>query len=93
MATEFDNVVRVLIVLAFVAVLYDRFVVDVIERHLPSLGMTAWEVVGGVLFTLVGFAFLAGVEAFLLALLCFAASGIPMILGSRARHLEPEPEG
>lgn len=85
-----SQVVRVLILLAFAAVLYDRFVVDIIEKRRPSLGIAAWEVVGGVLFTLVGFAFLAGVEAFLLALLCFAASGVPMILGSRARHLERE---
>lgn len=85
-----DVVVQILILLAFAAVLYDRFIVDTIERRHPPLGVTAWEVVGGVLFTLVGFAFLAGIEAFLLALLCFAASGIPMILGSRARHLERE---
>ncbi len=77
-----------LFLLALAAVLFDRFVVDTIERQRPPLGVTAWEVVAGVLFTLVGFAFLAGVEAFLLALLCFAASGIPMILGSRARHVE-----
>jgi hypothetical protein len=79
-----------MLVLALCGLLYDRYVVDIIERTHPSLGVTAWEVVGGVLFTLVGFAFLAGVEAFLLALLCFAASGIPMILGSRARHVEAE---
>lgn len=84
------SIVRVLVALALAAVLYDRFIVDAIERRHPPLGVTAWEVVGGVLFTLAGFAFLAGIEAFLLALLCFAASGIPMILGSRARHLERE---
>jgi hypothetical protein len=87
------SVAQVLLILAVAGVLYDRFIVDIIETQQPPLGVTAWEVVGGVLFTLVGFAFLAGVEAFLLALLCFAASGIPMILGSRARHMGLEHEG
>lgn len=67
-------------------ILYDRLVVDQIERLNPSLGVTAWEVVGGVLFTLVVFGMLAGWEYMLLALLCFSGSGIPMILGSQARQ-------
>ena len=82
----FAEAARVLIVLAVAGFVYDRYVVDRIERLHPPLGVTAWEVVGGVLFTLVGYAFLAGIEAFLLALLCFAASGVPMILGSHGRH-------
>jgi len=90
MTTDPALIVRVLLLLALAGVVYDRYIVDIIETQHPPLGVTAWEVVGGVLFTLVGFAFLAGVEAFLLALLCFAASGIPVILGSRARHLERE---
>jgi hypothetical protein len=85
-----SDIASVLIMLAFAGVVYDRFVVDIIEKQHPPLGVTAWEVVGGVLFTLVGFAMLAGFEAFLLAVLCFAASGIPMILGARARHMERE---
>lgn len=87
---EFSDIVRVLILLSVAGVIYDRFVVDIIERQHPALGVTAWLVVGGVLFTLVGAAFLIGLEAALLVLLCFAASGIPMILGARARHLERE---
>lgn len=90
METYHALIAPVLVLLALAGVLYDRFIVDIIETQHPPLGVTAWEVVGGVLFTLVGFAFLAGVEAFLLALLCFAASGIPMILGSRVRHMERE---
>lgn len=93
MIADPSRLAQVLLLLVLAGVLYDRFIVDVIEKQHPPLGVTAWEVVGGVLFTLVGFAFLAGVEAFLLALLCFAASGIPMILGSRARHVEYEREG
>lgn len=66
--------------------LYDRLVVDRIERLRPSIGVTAWEVVGGVLFTLVVFGMVAGWEYMLLALLCFSGSGIPMIWGSLWRH-------
>lgn len=96
---DVTSVVRVLLLLVIAGVLYDRFLVDIIETQQPPLGVTAWEVVGGVLFTLVGFAVLVemlygiGVVIFLLALLCFAASGIPMILGSRARHMGLEREG
>ena len=84
-----SDIARVMLMLFFSSVLYDRYVVDVIERLHPNPGVVAYEVVGGVLFTLVGFALLAGLEMFLLALLCFAASGIPMILGSHHRSLSP----
>jgi len=79
------DIIRVVLLLFLCGVLYDRYVVDIIERIHPSLGVTAWEVAGGVLFTLVGLMILTDVETFLLALLCFAASGIPMILGSHHR--------
>lgn len=84
------DISRIMLLLALAGVIYDRYIVDVIERNDPPLGVTAWEVVGGVLFTLAGAAFLIGVEAVLVVLACFAASGIPMILGSRARHLARE---
>ena len=81
-----DNPERVLLILFLSALIYDRAVVDVIERRLPQPhGVTAFEVVIGVLFTLVGFGFLVGLETMILALLCFAASGVPMILGSLQR--------
>ena len=89
MDTTLSDIARVMLMLFFCGVLYDRYVVDIIERRIPALGVTAYEVVGGVLFTLVGFALLAGLEMFLLALLCFAASGIPMIIGSHHRSLSP----
>ena len=80
------ELVRVLLMLALGGVVYDRFVVDVIETRLaPGHGVTAYEVAGGVLYTLVGLMFLAGVETFVLALLCFAASGVPMIMGAHHR--------
>ena len=78
-----------MLLLLLCGVLYYRYVVDIIERLHPPPGVTAYEVVGGVLFTLVGFSLLVGMETFLLALLCFAASGIPMILGSHYRSLAP----
>jgi hypothetical protein len=84
-----QDIARVMLMLSLCGVLYDRYVVDIIERHAPGLNVTAYEVVGGVLFTLVGFSLLVGMETFLLALLCFAASGIPMILGSHHRSLAP----
>lgn len=80
-----NNLPSVLIALFLCGMIYNYAVVDKIERLHPPLGVTAFEVVGGVLFTLVGFALLVGVEAMLLALLCFAASGVPMILGSLQR--------
>ena len=85
METSLSDIVRVMLMLALLGVLYDRYMVDIIERTQPSLNVTAYEVVGGVLFTLVGLLLLTNMETFLLALLCFAASGIPMILGSQHR--------
>ena len=81
------DLTRVLIMLALGATIYDRYVVDKIEIMLPpGHGVTAYEVVGGVLFTLVGLMFLTDLETFILALLCFAASGVPMILGAHHRN-------
>lgn len=76
----------VLVMLFFGGILYNYAVVDQIERHLPAAhGVTAFEVVGGVLFTMIGFGMIAGFDVMLVCLLCFAASGIPMIIGSMRR--------
>lgn len=81
------ELVRVLLMLALGGVVYDRFVVDVIETRLPpGHGVTAYEVAGGVLFTLVGLLLLTDLGTFILALLCFAASGLPMIVGAHHRN-------
>ena len=81
------EIVRVLLMLALAGVVYDRYVVNIIETTLPpGHGVTAYEVTGGVLFTLVGLMFLTDLETFILALLCFAASGVPMILGAHHRN-------
>jgi len=82
-----SELVRVLLMLLLGGIIYDRFVVDVIETRLPpGHGVTAYEVTGGVLFTLIGLLLLTSVETFVLALLCFAASGLPMIVGAHHRN-------
>ena len=81
------EIARVMLMLALGSVVYDRYVVDVIETRLPpGHGVTAYEVAGGVMFTLVGLMFITGLETFILALLCFAASGLPMIMGAHHRN-------
>lgn len=49
-------------------------------------GYTAFFVVGGVLWTLGGAAILIGIEDALMVLVCFAFSGLPMVLGSMLRN-------
>jgi hypothetical protein len=83
-----NNILGAWCLLLLCGILYDHFVVGPIERTSPPLGVTAWEVVGGVLFTAVVFGMIAGWEHMLLLLLCFSASGIPMIVGSYLRHHE-----
>lgn len=43
-------------------------------------GQTAWMVVGGVAITLCGGTVVGGLEAGLVFLACFAASGLPMVV-------------
>ena len=74
--------------LFLVALLYDRLVVDRIERMDPPLGVTAWEVVAGVAFTAVVIGMLAGIDTMMLLFFMFSGAGIPMILGSHWRHQE-----
>ena len=75
-----------MVLLAACGVLYNVLVAYV-QRQLPDRhGVTAWLVVGGVAFTLVGILLLTDLETFVIALLCFAASGTPMILGSMERY-------
>lgn len=66
---------------------YNWLVARLLAAH-PDQPYTAFLVAGGVLATLVGSAVLVGVEAALLVLMCFAASGLPMIIGSMWRALE-----
>ena len=77
---------RVLLFLAAAGVLYDALVSYVQEQLPDRHGVTSWLVVGGVLWTLFGVLMLEGVRVFLAVLLCFAASGTPMVIGSMRRY-------
>lgn len=66
---------------------YNWLVARLLAAH-PDQPYTAFLVAGGVLATLVGSAVLVGVEAALLVLMCFAASGLPMVIGSMGRALD-----
>jgi uncharacterized membrane protein YjfL (UPF0719 family) len=56
------------------------------ERNGYDRGYTAFLVVGGVAVTVVAVHWAIGWQAVLVLLLAFAASGIPMIIGSMMRH-------
>ena len=72
--------------LACFGVLFNEVVVNNAEKYLPiEHGITAFEVVFGVLVTLIGICYLTSFNILPVALLCFAASGIPMIIGSLRR--------
>ena len=65
---------------------YDGVIVANLVRHLPArYRATSFEVVGGVLVTCLGIGAILGFDAMLVCLLCFAASGIPMIRGDVRR--------
>ncbi|MCD6289997.1 MAG: hypothetical protein J7M34_05785 [Anaerolineae bacterium] len=61
--------------------------VEWLNREVPDHGYTSFLVVGGVIVTLTGSAFLIGWQEALLVGLCFTASGLPMIAGSVWRSL------
>jgi ACR3 family arsenite efflux pump ArsB len=65
---------------------YNAFVAW-LERAALDRGYTAILVVVGTLVTLGGYALLAGWEQALTVLLCFVASGTPMIAGSIWRYV------
>ena len=56
-----------------------------INRRLYDHPLTGFLVVGGTLITLGGFAVVVGWGPALVALACFAASGLPMVAGSVQR--------
>jgi len=66
--------------------LYDMFVVGPIESRHPPLGVTAWLVVGGVLYTAIVIGMVYNINFMLAILFLFSGAGIPMILGSHWRH-------
>lgn len=80
------QVIAVLIGLMCFGLFYDGIVVSNWARHLPvKYRATSFEVVIGVLVTCVGIGAILGFQAMLICLLCFAASGIPMIYGDVRR--------
>lgn len=80
------QVVAVLCGLMCFGLFYDGVVVSNYARRLPiKYRATSFEVVFGVLATCVGIGALLGFRAMLVCLLCFAASGIPMIYGDVRR--------
>ncbi len=83
---NYANIPGALALLFLLSIVYDRYVVERIETRNPPIGVTAWEVVGGVGYTLVVATLVLGLEATLVLLALFTAAGIPMILGSDARH-------
>lgn len=83
---NYSNIPGAIALLFLLSIVYDRFVVERIETRTPPVGVTAFEVVGGVGYTLVVASLVLGLEAALVLLALFAAAGIPMILGSDARH-------
>lgn len=79
---------RVVLLLLCGGILYN-WLVDYIQQQLPDRhGVTAWLVVVGVLATLIGLLLLTDTETFVLALLCFVATGTPMVLGSMRRYVQ-----
>jgi hypothetical protein len=71
--------------LLIAAILYNRFVVEEMEKR----GVDGYEwaqVVGGVAFTIAAVIPLIGWTAFLFVLGAFAASGTPMVVGAIKRH-------
>lgn len=86
--TPFDpiRVSAVLIGLACFGLFYDGVVVTNWARHLPArYRATSFEVTFGVLVTCVGIGVICGIQTMLIALLCFAASGVFMIRGDLKR--------
>jgi uncharacterized membrane protein len=81
-----DLVIVLMTLLGFGAV-YNQLVAW-LENQEGEEGYTAFLVVGGTLVTLAGAAVLVGLEAALVVLACFAASGTPMVLGSAWRYIQ-----
>lgn len=85
-ANDPSQVFLVIFGLACFGVLFNEVVVNNAEKYLPiEHGITAFEVVFGVLVMLIGICYLTSFNILPVALLCFAASGIPMIIGSLRR--------
>ena len=65
--------------------LFDMFVAK-LEREGKDRGFTAFLVVAGVLVTVIMAGCVIGLRAVAILLVCFAASGLPMIIGGWTRY-------
>ncbi|NOZ27989.1 MAG: hypothetical protein GXP39_08055 [Chloroflexi bacterium] len=81
-----ERIIAVCVSLAAFGIAYNAMV-EYLEREVPEHGYTSFLVVGGVMVTLIGAAFIVGLIPALLVSLCFIASGLPMIIGSVWRWL------
>ena len=86
MAVDPERLIFALAMLFVFGIGYNALVAWV-YRQAPDHGYTAFLVAGGVIATLAGFALIASLEMALLILACFAASGLPVIIGSVLRQL------
>ena len=80
------QIFAVLAALAAFSIFYNDIFVENLARHLPAkFRATSFEVVFGVFVTCVGIGVILGLQAMLVCLLCFAASGLRMIWGDVRR--------
>lgn len=82
-------VATVLFCLFLLGLIYNH-IIGKEERFLEAY--VAFEVVAGVLITLFGFSLIAGWKYAVVALICFAASGLPMVAGSIQRNIQKAKE-
>lgn len=87
MDTNWTLYLTIVIILLLGGVLYDRLVAW-LHRTDRERGLTAFLVVGGTLFTLAGAWVLYGTGVFVGVLGLFAASGLPMVVGSWVRYTD-----
>ena len=77
--------VPILLGLAAFGVVYNHWV-EALEKKGHDRGYMSLIVSAGCAVTLAGASFIIGLGPVLWALICFAASGIPMIIGSISRY-------
>jgi len=80
------GVALVLAVLAGFGAWYNS-AVSWMERHGPIEGFRAILVMFGVTVTGIGYVLLSSIESGVLLLMCFAASGLPMLIGDMLRAI------
>lgn len=87
---DFSSVLAVILGLVIIGIIYNNLV-DYLQRNKFDEGYLSLIVAGGVGFTLIGLAVISW-QAAIAALVCFAASGSPMIIGSIVRYIRKRAE-